>query len=354
MPKDYEPDSQFVDRLEWQLASEFRRREHLKPAPGRIAVPRSVAALSVAAGILLLGVAATKAADLIKDSWRKKIEVARLETEVKIKTAFLELKKEWSAQTENKCALGLISNEETLTAKSASQEAAAELERAILDLEEVKASGEAPRNELYAPLVGGRDFVSERLEIEKKRGSSPWTCAGTASSPPCAIESNWDSCRRVTSTTYLAWLSVDEAGIGTSRTGWPCGGGSSPGEISAGELEIQTRMSAAEKNLREAQSEIDTVGTGLEDLRAKEAVGLIPNRRRQGHAALIGRCPGQGRPGPPGDRDPEDDPLEALPSSRGHVPQGHVPATAATSSDPERESSAFPAYVRPNSCRIRR
>ena len=76
MSKRFEPDSQFVDRLEWQLASEFRRREHLRPAPGRVAVPRSVAVIGLAAGVLLLGVAATKAADLIKDSWRKRIEAA--------------------------------------------------------------------------------------------------------------------------------------------------------------------------------------------------------------------------------------------------------------------------------------
>ena len=98
MSKRFEPDTQFVDRLEWQLATEFRRREHLKPAPGRIAVPRSLAVISLVAGVLLLGVAATKAADLIKDSWRKKIEVARLETEVKIKTALLDLKKTGSAR----------------------------------------------------------------------------------------------------------------------------------------------------------------------------------------------------------------------------------------------------------------
>ena len=71
-----------------------RRREHLKPAPGRIAVPRSLAVISLVAGVLLLGVAATKAADLIKDSWRKKIEVARLETEVRIGTALLDLERD--------------------------------------------------------------------------------------------------------------------------------------------------------------------------------------------------------------------------------------------------------------------
>jgi outer membrane protein TolC len=47
------------------------------------------------------------------------------------------------------------------------------------------------------------------------------------------------------------------------------------GEISAGELEIQTRMSAAQKELREAQSSIDTIRPRLDDLRAKAAVGLV-------------------------------------------------------------------------------
>ena len=130
MSSRFEPDAKFVDRLEWQLTSEFRRREHLKPAPGRIAVPRSVAALSVAAGILLLGVAATKAADLIKDSWRKKIEVARLETEVKIKRAFLELKKDWADPgRETNDPLALSVRMETLASKSGGQEAAADLEQ---------------------------------------------------------------------------------------------------------------------------------------------------------------------------------------------------------------------------------
>jgi hypothetical protein len=277
MPKSLEPDSQFVDRLEWQLASEFRRISRLKPAPGKVAVPRYVVALGLAAGVLLLGVAATKAADLIKDSWRKKIEVARLETEVKIKTAFLELKKEWSAQIENKRALGLISNEETLTSKSASQEAAAELDRAIIDLEEVKASGEAPRNELYAPLVGGRDFVSERLEVEKKSWQFAMDLRRERIEPTLRHRFELGLIAKSDLDDVLAWLSIDEAGIKDIENRLALRRRFLTGEISAGELEIQTRISAAEKNLREAQSEIDIVGEGLEAFRAKEAVGLIPN-----------------------------------------------------------------------------
>ena len=98
MPKNFEPDSQFLDKLEWQLSSEFRRMSRLKPAAGKVAVPRWVVAFSLVAGVLLMGVAAIKAADSIKGAWRKKIEIARLETDVKLKRAFLEFKKELTSK----------------------------------------------------------------------------------------------------------------------------------------------------------------------------------------------------------------------------------------------------------------
>jgi len=47
------------------------------------------------------------------------------------------------------------------------------------------------------------------------------------------------------------------------------------GEISAGELEIEARMSAAEKDLKEARSSVEMIRTRLEDLRVKEAAGLV-------------------------------------------------------------------------------
>lgn len=275
MSKRFEPDSQFVDRLEWQLASEFRRREHLRPAPGRVAVPRSVAVIGLAAGVLLLGVAATKAADLIKDSWRKKIEVARLETEVKIKTAFLEFKKEWSVQTENKYAVGVVSEGELLTARSATEEAAAELERAVLDLEEARMSGEAPRDELYAPLVGGRDFVSERLEIEKRAYETAVKLRRDRILPALRQRVELGLEPQSDLDQVQGWLAGDEAGVGDIETRLALRKRFIGGEISAAELEIQARLSTAEKELREARAEIDVVKPGVEDLRIKEAAGVV-------------------------------------------------------------------------------
>jgi hypothetical protein len=42
----------------------------------------------------------------------------------------------------------------------------ASLARIRLDIEEIRATSAAPRNELQAPVVGQRDFVRERLRLE--------------------------------------------------------------------------------------------------------------------------------------------------------------------------------------------
>jgi hypothetical protein len=275
MSSRFEPDDKFVDRLEWQLASEFRRRERLKPASGRVAVPRSVAALGLAAGVLLLGVAATKAADLIKDSWQKKIEVARLETEVKIKRAFLEFKQLRASQAEEKFATGLIDEEDAQGSRLAAQRAGFDLDRSLLDLEEAQASGVAPRDELYAPLVGGRDFVSERLEIEKKtlaleldslrgkveRSLRPRVELGLIS------KSELEG--------YLALIAAREARIGELETRSSLRQRFLAGEISTEGLEIQTRLTEAERKLREARSTVASMTAHLDNLQAKVAAGLI-------------------------------------------------------------------------------
>ena len=275
MSSRFEPDDKFVDRLEWQLASEFRRREHLKPAPGRIAVPRSVVALSLAAGVLLMGVAATKAADLIKDSWRKKIEVARLETEVRIKTAFLELKKDRAAQAESRYSIGLVSEDEALVAKLGADRAAADREISVLDLEEAKESGEAPRNEIYAPLVGGRDFVGERLGIEKKALQADLDLRRARTESALRHQVELGLAPKSALSEFAAMLAGQEAGLEDIENRLALRQRFLAGEISAGEMEIQARMSAAEKELREAQSSIDTIRPRLEDLRAKAAAGLV-------------------------------------------------------------------------------
>ena len=275
MPSRFEPDDRFVDRLEWQLASEFRRKDRLKPAAGKVVLPRSVVALGLAAVVLLMGVAATKAADLIKDSWRKRIEVARLETEVKIKTAFLELKKDRAAQAVGRYSLGLVDEDEALVAKLGAERAAADREMSLLDLEEAKASGDAPRNELYAPLVGGRDFVGERLGIEKKVLQADLDLRRARTEPALRHRVELGLAPKSALSEFAAALAGQEAGLENIENRLALRRRFLAGEISAGEMEIQTRISAAQKELREARSSIDTIRPRLEDLRAKAAAGVV-------------------------------------------------------------------------------
>ena len=282
MPNKFEADSQFVDRLEWQLASEFRRKDRLNPAAGKIAVPRSVVALSLAAGLLLMGVAATKAADLIKNSWRKKIEVARLETEVKIKKAFMEFKRLRAGQAAEKFSVGLIDEDEASASKLVAGRAEFDLEKSLLDLEETRISGEAPRDEIYAPLVGGRDFVSERLEIDKKVLEADIDLRRTRIERHLKARVDLGLIPKSELDAFQAALAVQEGGVGDIEKRLALRRGFLSGEISAEELEIRDRMTAAEKDLREARSTVDIMKTHLDDLRAKEAAGVISEEEIRG------------------------------------------------------------------------
>jgi len=280
MPKNFEPDSRFLEKLEWQLASEFRRMSRLKPAAGRVAVPRWVVAFSLAAGVLLMGVAAIKAADSIKGAWRKKIEVARLETDVKLKRAFLEFKKELASKAKMQASVGMIREDEYLAMKLGAERAALDLERSLLDLDEVRVSGETPRNELYAPAVDGRDFVSERLAIERKvleldlglrraRLERLKQRVDLGIAPRDGLDES------------LASTAIQEAGIGDVEKRLDLRKQFIAGAMTAEEVEIQDRMTAAERDLRQARSTVDSLKKRLESLQAKEAVGMISNTEVQ-------------------------------------------------------------------------
>jgi hypothetical protein len=280
MPKNFEPDSQFLDKLEWQLSSEFRRMSRLKPAAGKIAVPRWVVAFSLAAGVLLTGVAAIKAADSIKGAWRKRIEIAKLETDVKLKSAFLEFKKEAASKAETQASVGMIAEDEFLAMKLGAERSSLDLQRSRLDLDEVKASGEVPRNELYAPAVDGRDFVSERLEIERKvleldlglrraRLERLKQRVDLGLAPQDWLDGS------------LASTAVQEAGIGDIEKRLALRKSFLAGAVTAEEVEIQDRMTDAERDLRQARSTVDTLKKRLASLQAKEAVGMISDTEVQ-------------------------------------------------------------------------
>ena len=168
MSENFVPDDLFMDRLEWQLASEYRRKQLLGPVRPKIVLPRRAALTLLVAGLFMSGVTAIKAAEYFKDSWRKKIEIARVETEVRLMEARRESARQSAARAARMYALGLMETGEDRVADFSVKKAGLAVDKSLLNRDEVRASGASPRDEIYAPKVGGRDFVGERLVIVKK------------------------------------------------------------------------------------------------------------------------------------------------------------------------------------------
>ena len=274
MNKNYEPDNQFVDRLEWQLSSEFRRANRLKTSSGKIAVSRRMVAIAITIGVLMTGVAVTKAADYIKDSWQKKIEMARVETEVELKKVQLESIREIASDMKARVSNGLIREDEYQAMKIAVKKAELDFKKSQLNLEEVQMSGEIPRNELYAPLVGGRDFVSERLELDKME----------IELEIYLISRHLKRIKKLTEEGLIQDHELDqvmtvianqEAHLGKIQQRLDLRSSFLEGEITTREVEIESRLTAAENHLHHAQSKVDSLEQQLTRFQALEARGGI-------------------------------------------------------------------------------
>jgi hypothetical protein len=277
MTKTYEPDNRFVERLEWQLASEYRRANRLKAAPGKVAVPRRMVVVTLVAGVLLAGVAAIKAADYIRDSWRKGLEIARVGTEVQLKKAHLESTREMAARAETLASSGLIREEESQVLKLGVLKAALDLDKSLLNLDEVKASGVAPRDELYAPVLGGRDFVTERLKIQIKDVERDLELLGNRLDRSKQLVElgvvSGEELDRIQAEIAARKTTVDE-----TRKRIDLRKRYVAGEVTAQEVEIGDRMAVAEKNLHQAQTKVDSLMKQMERSEAQEAVGLVSPR----------------------------------------------------------------------------
>ena len=274
MSERYQPESRFVERLEWQLSTEFRRAHRLAAPAKRVAVPRPLVAVSLMAGLLLAGVATIKAAEYIRDSWRKKIEIARAETEIVLNTAHLESTREMESRAKQRFAAGLIHEEEYRAVKLAADKAALALEESRLNLDEVKASGTVPRDRLHAPVIRGRDFVSERLKIREKTLELELEHMGFRMKRFQQLAQN-GLIERSELNQIQAHMASQEKIIEEIQKRLELRKRFVAGEIPPRELEIHDRITEAEKNLHLAESKLKVLSSEQERMKDLASRGLI-------------------------------------------------------------------------------
>lgn len=158
------PAPEFRASLEQQVI-DVLREETRAHASVRNRFLRFRTPMTLAAG-LVLGMATQLAVGQVQRSR----ELGELEVAIDVKRAIagsrLELARAALELTKKSFDVGATSRAALLGAEAdvRAQEAAAY--RLQLDLQEVRATASAPRDELWAPLVGGRDFVKDRLNAE--------------------------------------------------------------------------------------------------------------------------------------------------------------------------------------------
>jgi hypothetical protein len=156
------PSAEFRASLEGEIVRALRRETSFDaPARARDRF-RSVALLTAG---LLFGVGVQFASAQVGDA-RQRSELERAaEVERGVAALRLDLARTAHERARQRVEIGAISRQLELEAAAEVRLREMELARLHYDLEEIRASAGAPRDELWAPLVGRRDFVRQRLTV---------------------------------------------------------------------------------------------------------------------------------------------------------------------------------------------
>ena len=164
----HEPHSEFVEKLEWQISREIRRRNHAAPAPSWAARIRAVPALALAGLVLFsmcVGAGAVAAAYQAQNGERRDLLTSVYQRRIQLAREQLSLAREQLQTAERRLSLGMGSREDVLDCGVKVADAEAQVKSRELELEEIRATGHEPLHGISSPLVSGRDFVRERMQI---------------------------------------------------------------------------------------------------------------------------------------------------------------------------------------------
>ncbi|HEX5071494.1 MAG TPA: TolC family protein [Vicinamibacterales bacterium] len=172
----HEPRESFVRALEARVSTEISHRAAASRLPRW--VPQSRGRLAFATALLILvsmaaGGAAVSAAyqaqsaegrDLLVRTYQQRLDLARMR---------LELASKLSKSLQERAQIGAASMQEMQDAVLRTRQAEWEVQSLQLQLDEVRLTGVEPAMQVSAPLVSGRDFVSQRwqLEMEAQRAA---------------------------------------------------------------------------------------------------------------------------------------------------------------------------------------
>jgi hypothetical protein len=169
MSNQHIPRDAFVSQLEARLRADLGRQRLATPAPQWL--PRSTRGLVLATATLVaismaVGGGVVAAAYQAQQNEQRDLLVGTYEQRAELARRRLDLARRQLEEVQGRVAVGLEVPLNVGAARLKVNEADTEVTLVELDLAEVRATGREPMRSVSAPLVSGRDFVTERWQVE--------------------------------------------------------------------------------------------------------------------------------------------------------------------------------------------
>lgn len=114
---------------------------------------------------MLLGIGTQFASAQVRDARQRSELESALNVDLQVAAMRMQVARANHERVRSAYEAGALSQQSLLEAAAELHAAELDVVRLQLDVDEVKATSTAPRDELWAPLVNGRDFVVERLRL---------------------------------------------------------------------------------------------------------------------------------------------------------------------------------------------
>jgi len=159
------PTPEFRAHLEWEIARTIRREARLG-THRHTQRHRWVRTALIVTVCLALGTASNFASAQVRNGVRRDSLLDAARAELSIVQLRQELVRKHLDEVARKFQAGVVGAAEFASVESELRVMEARTVRAQLNIEEIQAASLPARNDLNAPLVGGRDFVRQRIEVE--------------------------------------------------------------------------------------------------------------------------------------------------------------------------------------------
>jgi outer membrane protein TolC len=263
----HQPTPEFRDYLEGEIVREYRRH-------------RSYARLRVAA-ILLATLAAGTTAGLasaqIRQGAQRDSLLETAQSDLALAALRLELARARLAEVQNQFKVGALGPASLTAAESELRQMEAQAARVKLNIDEIRASAMPPRDDLNAPLVGTRDFVTDRMNLDLFTAQQRMTAAEQALAQ---AEDRW----RVGS---VPEMTVQDARLELTKARAALGSLAERRKLRTEFLEQGTDVEELNRRFQQAQARFDAMVVQEAVKVMLERVKLLRERRAVGEASEL-------------------------------------------------------------------